>query len=103
MLVRFMTDMWLSAEGVSKVRQQARERQQQAAVQLKHHIDQAQTDLAQKAEVHQTRAKQRAEMHAKSFNSLLDSGQNPYAVRLTPTTLCCCYYRTVFEYCCEMK
>ena len=72
----------LGAEGVSKVQQQVREKQQQAAVQLKHHIDEAQAELAQKAEVHQTRAMQRAEMHAKSFNSLLDSGQNPYAVSM---------------------
>lgn len=64
------------------MQQQNTEKEQQAAVQLKHHIDQAQAELAQKAEIHQTRAKQRAEMHAKSFNSLLDSGQNPYAVRL---------------------
>lgn len=65
---------------MARVQQQATDRQQQAAVQLKHHIDEAQADLAQKAEIHQTRAQQRAEMHAKSFNSLLDSGQNPYAV-----------------------
>ena len=64
------------------VQSQQRERQQRAAVQLKHHIDEAQAGLAEKAEVHQLRAKQQAEMHAKEFNTLLDSGQNPYAVRL---------------------
>ena len=88
------TELWkmqrflLCAEGVSKVQQQMREKQQQAAVQLKHHIDKAQAELAQKAEVHQTRAKQRAEMHAKSFNSLLDSGQNPYAVSMALVSPC---------------
>ena len=61
---------------------QQRERQQRAAVELKHHIDEAQPGLAAKAEVHQLRAKQQAEMHAKEFNTLLDSGENPYAVRL---------------------
>ncbi|KAL0048978.1 hypothetical protein WJX82_003679 [Trebouxia sp. C0006] len=67
-------------EGVSLVQAQQRERQQRAAVDLKHHIDEAQAGLADKAEVHQTRAKQQADMHAREFNALLESGQNPYAV-----------------------
>lgn len=62
------------------LQKQQRERQQRAAVDLKHHIDEAMTGIADKAEVHQTRAKQQAEAHAKEFNALLESGQNPYAV-----------------------
>lgn len=62
------------------VQKQQREQQQRAAVDLKHHIDEAQAGLADKAEVHQTRAKQQADMHAKEFDTLLESGQNPYAV-----------------------
>ncbi len=72
-----------NAEGVSLVQAQQRERQQRAAVDLKHHIDEAQAGLADKAEVHQTRAKQQADMHAREFNALLESGQNPYAVSRT--------------------
>jgi len=72
-----------NAEGVSLVQAQQRERQQRAAVDLKHHIDEAQAGLADKAEVHQTRAKQQADMHAREFNALLESGQNSYAVSHT--------------------
>jgi len=72
-----------NAEGVGLVQAQQRERQQRAAVDLKHHIDEAQAGLADKAEVHQTRAKQQADMHAREFNALLESGQNPYAVSHT--------------------
>ena len=72
-----------NAEGVSLVLAEQRERQQRAAVDLKHHIDEAQAGLADKAEVHQTRAKQQADMHAREFNALLESGQNPYAVSRT--------------------
>lgn len=57
-----------------------REKEQRAAVDLKHHIDAAQAEVADRAEVHQTRARQQAEMHARDFNALLESGQNPYAV-----------------------
>lgn len=71
----------LHAEGVRRVQQQTQDKQQQAAVSLKQHIDEAQAALALKAEVHQTRAKQQAEMHAQAFSSLLEAGQNPYAVR----------------------
>ncbi|KAA6423269.1 MAG: flagellar associated [Trebouxia sp. A1-2] len=67
-------------EAVSLVQAQQRERQQRAAVDLKHRIDEAQAGLADKAEVHQTRAQQQADMHAREFNALLESGQNPYAV-----------------------
>lgn len=69
------------AEAVDSFQRQIREKQQRAAVDLKHHIDAAQAELADKAEIHQTRARQQAEMHAKEFDSLLQSGQNPYAVR----------------------
>jgi len=72
-----------NAEGVGLVQAQQRERQQRAAVDLKHHIDEAQAGLADKAEVHQTRAKQQADMHAREFNALLETGQNPYAVSRT--------------------
>ena len=68
------------AEAVESLHKQIREKQQRAAVDLKHHIDAAQAGLTDKAEIYQTRAKQRAEMHAKEFDSLLESGQNPYAV-----------------------
>lgn len=68
------------AEAVDTLHKQVREKQQRAAVGLKHHIDAAQAGLADKAEVHQTRARQQAEMHAKEFDALLQSGQNPYAV-----------------------
>lgn len=71
------------AEAVSLVQAQQRERQQRAAVDLKHRIDEAQAGLADKAEVHQTRAQQQADMHAREFNALLESGQNPYAVSHT--------------------
>ncbi|DBA92223.1 hypothetical protein WJX77_001787 [Trebouxia sp. C0004] len=67
-------------EGVNLVQAQQRDRQQRAAVDLKHHIDEVQAGLADKAEVHQTRAKQQADMHAEEFNALLESRQNPYAV-----------------------
>ena len=65
---------------MDSLHKQVREKQQRAAVDLKHHIDAAQAGLGDKAEVHQTRAKQQAEMHAKEFNALLESGKNPYAV-----------------------
>lgn len=68
------------AEAVDSLHRQIREKQQRAAVDLKHHIDAAQAELADKAEIHQTRARQQNEMHAKEFDSLLQSGQNPYAV-----------------------
>lgn len=68
------------AEAMDSLHRQIREKQQRAAVDLKHHIDAAQAELADKAEIHQTRARQQAEMHAKEFDSLLQSGQNPYAV-----------------------
>ena len=73
------------------MQQQRQAKQQQAAVSLKQHIDEAQAQLALTAEVHQTRAKQQAQMHAQAFNSLLEAGQNPYAVRAPPsstTSLC---------------
>lgn len=72
------------AEGVSTLQRLQRERQQRAAVDLKHHIDEAQAGLAEKAEVHQLRTKQRAEMHAADFDALLEAGQNPYAVSCKP-------------------
>lgn len=68
------------AEAVDSLHKRIREKQQRAAVDLKHHIDAAQAGLAGKAEIHQTRARQQAEMHAQEFDSLLESGQNPYAV-----------------------
>lgn len=66
---------------MDSLHKQIREKQQRAAVDLKHHIDAAQAGLADKAEIHQTRARQQAGMHAKEFDALLESGQNPYAVR----------------------
>ena len=78
----------LCAEAVEALHQQVRAKEQRAAVDLKHHIDAAQAALADKAEIHQTRAKQQAETHAKSFNALLESGQNPYAVRFPANAQC---------------